>query len=55
MNSTWKWTPSVKIFVSHADAHHKASTTKVVLDNQVDKMTWPSDVSQTSYANLGLA
>lgn len=51
----WKWTPSVKIFVSHADAHHKATNVKIVLDNQADEMILPSDVSQTSYAILGLA
>lgn len=39
----WKSTQGVRIFISHLNAYRRAST---MGDNQVDKMTWPVNVSQ---------
>lgn len=37
-----------KDFLSHDNAHQKASTVEEVLNNQVGKMTQPVDISQAS-------
>ena len=44
----WKRAPGTKICVSYINVHQKTLTKEEAQNNQVDKMTWPVDISQTS-------
>ena len=44
----WKRASGTKIFVSYINAHQKTVTKEEAQNNQLDKMTWPVDISQTS-------
>lgn len=52
---TWEWARTVKSFVSHFNVHQKASTMGEALNNQVDKMTQPFDMNQSTINHLELA
>lgn len=42
----WEWTQSVKTFVSHINIYQKASVLEGALSNQINKLSWPVEVSQ---------
>lgn len=41
----WEYAQSMKIFVSHINIHQRAASTEEALNNHVDKMTLPADIS----------
>ena len=45
----------MRSFVSHVNVNQKVFTTDEALNNQVDKMTWPTDVSQTAIRHLRMS
>lgn len=56
MLATWEWAQSVKMFISNANAHQRASIMKKAKNNFVDKIAWPFDFNQPwSLAAQGLA
>ena len=50
----WEWDKSVKIFLSHVNAHQRASTKEEDLNSQVDKITplYPV-ISYSSAGSMG--